>query len=102
MMGYDSRPVVPELLCNRSLANVPHYGYTSGLKWNLHPADPTENVSPGVGQTGEKIHCFCSCGNENCIFLWFYHFLFFIFLYVYIGRWSSEAPSDCHFFGSLL
>lgn len=43
MVGFDSRPVVTELLCNKSLANVPHCGHTSRLKWNLDSADPTEN-----------------------------------------------------------
>ena len=44
MMGYDSNPVVTQLMRNRSLANLPRCGYTSGLKWNLDPADLTENV----------------------------------------------------------
>ena len=26
-----------------------HTGYALRLKWNLDPADPTENVSPGYG-----------------------------------------------------
>ena len=43
MVGFDSRPVVTELLCNKSLANVPHCGHTSRLKWNLDPPGPTEN-----------------------------------------------------------
>ena len=42
-MGFDPRPVVAELLCTKSLANEPHCGYTLRLKWNLDPADPTEN-----------------------------------------------------------
>ena len=49
MVGYDSRSVVSELLRNRSLANVPHGGYTSRLRCNLDLADPTENPSPGDG-----------------------------------------------------
>ena len=24
------------------------------------------------------MHCFCVCGNENCVFLWFSDFLFFL------------------------
>ena len=42
-MDFDPRPVVAELLCTKSLANEPHCGYTLRLKWNLDPADPTEN-----------------------------------------------------------
>lgn len=43
MVGLNFRPAVAELLCNRSLANVPHCDHTSRLKWNLDPADPTEH-----------------------------------------------------------
>lgn len=43
MVGFDSRPVVTELLCNKSLANVPQCGHASRLKLNLDPADPIEN-----------------------------------------------------------
>ena len=58
MVSYCSRTVVADLLCNSSSANVPYYGYTLGVKWNLNSTDPTENVSPGDGQTGGKIHSF--------------------------------------------
>ena len=43
MVAFDSRSTVEKLLCNKSLANVPHCGYTWKLKWNLDPADLTEN-----------------------------------------------------------
>ena len=43
-----------ELQCNRSLANVPHCGYILRLTWNLNPADPTENMSPGDGSDWGK------------------------------------------------
>ena len=41
--GFHSRSAVAKLLCSKSFANVPHYGHTSKLKWNLGPADLTEN-----------------------------------------------------------
>ena len=85
MVGYDSRPAVTELLCNRPLANVLHCGYISRLKWNLDPADPTENVSPeDRSDWGKEIHHFCECENGMCIFLWFYHFLFLFFILFYV------------------
>ena len=49
MMGYDSRSVVAELLCNRYLANVPSSTYTIRLKWNLGSSDPSENLNPRNG-----------------------------------------------------
>ena len=40
---------------------MPHCGYASGLKWNLDPADPTENLSPGYG---------LDWGKRSTLFLW--------------------------------
>ena len=42
IVGFDYRPVAEELLCPKSLANVPLHGYTSRLKWNDDPADQGE------------------------------------------------------------
>ena len=100
MVGYDSRHVVAELLCNRSLANVPHCGYKLGLKWNLDPADLTENVSPGGRGGGgwfklgkKKYTVFV---NKEMEIVFFFGFIFFILFYVYIGRWSSRTlDPDC-------
>ena len=50
-----------------------HTGYALRLKWNLDPADPTENVSPGYG---------LDWGKRSTLFLWivfFYGFIIFDF-----------------------
>ena len=43
MLVFNSTLVVTDLLCTKSLANVPHCGHTSRLKFNLDPADPSKN-----------------------------------------------------------
>ena len=74
---------VAELLRNRYLANVPNCGYTSRLRWRLGTAGPTENVSPGDSQTGEKKYIVFFNAEIKCAFFFrfisFYYFFYFLF-----------------------
>ena len=76
-----------EFHCNRSSADVSHCGYTSRIKWNLDPADPTGNESHrGGSDYGKKCNDLVTGEIE---YIFFFGFMFFyilfldFFLYVY-------------------